>query len=175
MVAEWHGDADGYLDRLSRGEVEGAELVLEELCSAADVSVRGTDEIADLDEVDAVIDVVGGTEFGDLVDRLRNGGRLAMAGAIAGPVVQFDLRRLYLRRRRLIGSTMCTPDDYAELARIASAGGVDPHVAEVFDLEALAAAQARFAAKDFVGKLVVAPHGVDTANQRQRPSPPMNA
>ena len=68
-----------------------------------------------------------------------------------------DLRRLYLRQRRLVGSTMLTPDDFVELARIANAGGVAPEVAESFPLVDLHLAQERFVAKDFTGKLVVTP------------------
>lgn len=126
----------------------------------AEVSVRGVDEIAAIDEVDVVVDVVGGDEFGDLLDRLRTGGRMVTAGAIAGPVVALDVRRLYLRQRRLVGSTMHTPDDFAELARVARAGRIAPRVAEVLALRELHEAQRRFLAKDFVGKLVVVPSGV---------------
>jgi NADPH:quinone reductase-like Zn-dependent oxidoreductase len=123
----------------------------------AELSIRGRDEIAATAPVDAVVDVVGGDEFGALIDRLRVGGRLVTAGAIAGPVVPFDIRRLYLHHRRIIGSTMHTPSDFAELARIATLGGVHPLVAETFPLADIAEAQARFVAKQFVGKLVLVP------------------
>ena len=117
---------------------------------------RGQD-ISEIAPVDAVVDVVGGDEFGAMVDRLRNGGRLVTAGAIAGPVVPFDIRRLYLSHRRIIGSTMHTRDDFADLAAIAVAGGVEPVVAETYPLTEIAEAQRRFTAKDFVGKLVFEP------------------
>lgn len=123
----------------------------------AEVSVRGIDSISEVEEVDAVVDVVGGSEFGELLDRLRSGGRLVTAGAIAGPVVPFDLRRLYLRQRTLIGSTMHTPADFAELADIATEGGVDPLVDRVFPLTEITDAQALFVSKAFVGKLVLDP------------------
>ena len=122
-----------------------------------EVSARGDDEIEALDPVDAVVDVVGGDEFGSLVDRLRDGGRLVTAGAIAGPVVALDLRRLYLQQRRLIGSTMHTPEHFRRLAEIAVAGGVEPIVAATFPLAEIAAAQERFVRHDFVGKLVLLP------------------
>lgn len=141
---------------IARTSEGAAELVA--ASGAHEVSVRGVDPIAATAEVDAVIDVVGGDEFGDLLDRVRTGGRMVTAGAIAGPVVALDVRRLYLRQRQLIGSTMHTPDDFAELARIATEGGVAPQVAEVYPLTGLHAAQRRFVAKDFVGKLVVVPH-----------------
>ena len=121
------------------------------------VSVRGVDAVAAVPKVDAVVDVVGGDEFGALLDRLRDGGRLVTAGAIAGPVVPFDIRRLYLHHRTLIGSTMHTPDDFRQLAAVAAAGGIEPLVAATYPLTEIAAAQARFLAKDFVGKLVIEP------------------
>ncbi len=120
-----------------------------------EVSVRGTDELGHLRPVDAVVDVVGGDEFGSLVDRLSDNGRLVTAGAIAGPVVSLDLRRLYLQQRTLIGSTMHTPADFRRLAEIANDGGVQPIVAATYPLTDIAVAQARFVARDFVGKLVL--------------------
>lgn len=123
----------------------------------SELSIRGHDDVSQLREVDAVVDVVGGDEFGSLVDRLRSGGRLVTAGAIAGPVVALDIRRLYLRQRTLIGSTMHTPSDFDELAAIANAGGVEPLVAATYPLADIATAQARFVEKDFIGKLVLEP------------------
>lgn len=122
-----------------------------------EIFVRGRDRLVDLAEVDAVLDVVGGSSFNAVVDRLRDGGRLVTVGAIAGPVVSLDLRRLYLRRRRLIGSTMHTAAQFAALAELAREGAVDPHVAAVYPIEDIAEAQRRFERKDFVGKLVIVP------------------
>lgn len=124
---------------------------------AVSVSIRGRDAISALPEVDVVIDVVGGSEFSELVDRVRDGGRLVTAGAVAGPIVSLDLRRIYLRQRRLIGSTMHTPADFVELAEIANVGGVNPRVAATFPLVELHAAQRRFLQRDVVGKVVVLP------------------
>lgn len=140
---------------LARTSPAKADLVLAE--GVAEVSLRGVDDLADLDEVDVAVDVVGGDDFGVLVDRLRDEGRLVTAGAIAGPVVALDLRRLYLRRRVLIGSTMHTRSDFADLAEIARAGSVRPLVAEVLPLRRIGDAQERFVAKNFVGKLVLDP------------------
>ena len=123
----------------------------------AEVSLRDTDDIATLPPVDAVVDVVGGTEFGQLIDRLRDGGRLVTAGAIAGPVVPFDIRRLYLHQRSIIGSTMHSPSIFDELAAIACAGAVEPIVADTYPLADIAVAQQRFVDGNFVGKLVVTP------------------
>ena len=96
-------------------------------------------------------------EFGLVVDRLRDEGRLVTAGAIAGPIVTLDLRRLYLRRRTLIGSTMHTRSDFAALADLARTGSFEPLVADMLPLRRITDAQSRFVAKDFVGKLVLDP------------------
>lgn len=124
---------------------------------AEEVTVRGTDDLADRPPFDAVVDVVGGDELAMVLDRVRRGGRLVTAGAIAGPVVALDLRRLYLEQRTLIGSTMHTPEVLASLADLARRGAIAPLVAERFPLAAIADAQERFGAKGFVGKLVIEP------------------
>ena len=140
---------------VARTSAAQRELVI--ALGVSEVSIRGVDDVSQLRQVDAVVDVVGGDEFGLLIDRLRNGGRLVTAGAIAGPVVPFDIRRLYLGQRTLIGSTMHTPTDFDELAEVAVAGGVEPLVAARYPLTDIGDAQARFIAKDFVGKLVLEP------------------
>ena len=140
---------------VARTSAAQRELIL--ALGVSEVSIRGIDDVSELRYVDAVVDVVGGDEFGLLVDRLRNGGRLVTAGAIAGPVVPFDIRRLYLGQRTLIGSTMHTPSAFDELADVAVAGGVEPLVAASYPLTDIGIAQARFVAKDFVGKLVLEP------------------
>lgn len=106
---------------------------------------------------DVIADVVGGDVFETTLPTLRTGGRLVTAGAIAGPVVKLDLRLLYLRQRRLIGSTMHSPDHFRRLVRLAREGSVTPRVAATYPLTEIHQAQARFGAKDYVGRLVIVP------------------
>ncbi len=108
--------------------------------------------------VDAVLDVVAGPQVGDLLDRLRPGGRWVVAGAVAGAVVSLDLRRLYLHNRRLVGSTMHTPEHFAALTELARSGAVSPRVAATYPLEEIHAAHAALAERAHVGKIVVLPH-----------------
>ena len=106
---------------------------------------------------DVIADVVGGGVFEAVLPALRTGGRLVTAGAIAGPVVKLDLRLLYLRQRRLIGSTMHTPEHFRRLVELAREGAVSPHVAATYPLTEIHRAQDRFLAKDYVGRLVIVP------------------
>jgi NADPH:quinone reductase-like Zn-dependent oxidoreductase len=132
---------------------------------ADEILIRGQDRLGDSPEVDVVLDVVGGPEFSELVSALHTGGRLAVVGAIAGPLVQLDLRQIYLRQRHIIGSTMHTKETFRRLVELAGRGAVSPVVAETFPLSRFAAAQAAFVRKDFVGKLVLWPDRASSQNE----------
>jgi len=109
------------------------------------------------DGVDVVADVVGGPGLGDLLPSLRDDGCWVIAGAIAGPVVELDLRRLYLHSIRLVGSSMHSPGDFARLAELARAGAVRPPIAGRYSLEQIHRAQEDFASSRHVGKIVLLP------------------
>jgi len=130
---------------------------------AAQVLLRHSVPSRDLEApVDVVADVVGGPGFPDLVDALAEGGRLVTAGAIAGPQIEIDVRRLYLHSRRLIGSAMWTPTHFQELVHNARNGTFEPVIARTFQLNEIATAQEEFGRKQFVGKFVLdvpIPHG----------------
>ncbi|ANY10457.1 zinc-binding dehydrogenase [Pseudonocardia sp. HH130630-07] len=107
------------------------------------------------DGVDAVADVAGGDLVAALLPRVRDGGRWVVAGAVAGPVVPFDLRRLYLHNISLIGSSMHTPAHFERLADDARSGAVRPVIAARFAPDALPAAQEEFLHGGRAGKIVL--------------------
>ena len=107
--------------------------------------------------VDAVIDVVGGDDFGAWIEVLHRRGRIVVAGAIAGPRVTIDLRALYLEQRRILGSTMHTPRQFARLVEMARVGGVRPVIADRLPLTEIHAAQRLLRSPDTVGKIVLLP------------------
>lgn len=109
--------------------------------------------------VDAVIDVVAGPQVDRLLPSVRAGGRWVVCGAVNGPVVSLDLRRLYLHNLRLIGSTMHAPAHFAALAEQARAGSVRPQIAATYPLAQIHAAHAELARRVHVGKIVVLPDG----------------
>ena len=106
---------------------------------------------------DVVIDVVGGPQWPQLLEVLRRGGRYAVAGAIAGPMVALDLRTLYLKDLRLLGCTMFDPGVFANLVRYIERGEIRPVVWKTFPLREIVAAQQAFLDKAFTGKIVVIP------------------
>jgi NADPH:quinone reductase-like Zn-dependent oxidoreductase len=115
--------------------------------------------------VDVVADVVAGAAFGDLLRVLRPLGRYVVAGAIAGPLVQTDLRTVYLKQLQMIGSSFGTHEDFAQMLAHIASGELKPLLAGLYPLEEIRAAQERFAAKGFFGKLVVTPSSVADAQK----------
>jgi NADPH:quinone reductase-like Zn-dependent oxidoreductase len=105
--------------------------------------------------VDVVIDVVGGPQWPTLLDVLRPGGRYAVAGAIAGPMVPLDLRTLYLKDLRLIGCTVLDQEVFPNLVGYIERGEIQPLVAATFPLSEIVAAQQLFLTKQHVGKIVL--------------------
>ena len=107
--------------------------------------------------LDAVADVAGGPGIAELMPLLRDDGRWVIAGAVAGPVVSFDLRRLYLRNLRLIGSSMHTREHFDKLVDVARTGSVRPRIAGRHTLAEIHRAQQQFLERRHVGKIVLAP------------------
>lgn len=134
----------------------------------SDVAALGPDRIlsrapADLrkalgdDKITVVADVVGGDYWPTLIDIIERGGRYTCSGAIAGPMVELDLRTFYLRDLTFTGSTVISPDVTKALVKYIEAGAVKPALAATYPLEDLHAAQAAFIAKKHTGNIVVVP------------------
>jgi NADPH:quinone reductase-like Zn-dependent oxidoreductase len=102
-----------------------------------------------------VADVVGGAGFGSLIDVLAPAGRYVTAGAIAGPLVELDLRTLYLNNLQFYGSSTYRSDTFPKLLEILAAGGIDPIVDSLWRLDQIVAAQRAFLAKTHIGSLVL--------------------
>ena len=126
---------------------------------AGDVLARDADILSacGAEQFDVVVDVVGGAQFGALLAVLKRGGRYAVAGAISGPLVELDLRTLYLKDLRLLGCTVLEPAVFPNLIRLISEGGIKPLVAETYPLSEIVAAQQAFLSKRHVGKIVLIP------------------
>jgi NADPH:quinone reductase-like Zn-dependent oxidoreductase len=107
--------------------------------------------------VHVVIDVVGGPRWPELLEVLKRGGRYAVAGAIAGPVVALDLRTLYLKDLSLLGCTILEREVFANLVGYIEQGEIKPVLARAFPLKEIVQAQQEFLGKAFVGKIVLIP------------------
>ena len=149
LAAKMGANVHGVCSAAKAGDVRRA--------GAADIIERG----APLPEgrFDCVIDVVGGDVWGALIDALKPGGHYAVAGAIGGPVVQADLRRIYLRDITIHGCTFQSRDVFASLVAMVNEGRIRPLISKTYPLVDIAQAQADFMSKRFAGKLVLIPPG----------------
>ncbi len=109
------------------------------------------------EKITVVADVVGGPYWPTLIDILERGGRYTCSGAIAGPMVDFDLRTFYLRDLTFTGSTVIDPQVMQNLVKYIEAGQIKPALAATYPLEDLREAQAAFIAKQHTGNIVVIP------------------
>ena len=107
------------------------------------------------DSVDVVIDLVAGKQWSELPDILRFGGRYAVAGAIAGPMVEMDVRTLYLKDLTFFGCTYQPRHVFENLVRYIEAAEIKPLLSKTYPLSAITTAQEDFMAKRFTGKLVL--------------------
>jgi len=134
---------------------------------AEDLYAIGADKVIDRnaelvdaigrDSVDVVVDLVAGAAWPSLLEVLKRGGRYATAGAIAGPMVELDVRTLYLKDLTLIGCTFQDDIVFENLVDYIERGEIRPIVAQIFPLSEIGAAQEEFLAKKFTGKLVLVP------------------
>ena len=146
----------------------GAHVVAVASASKADaLRAIGADDVVDRnanlvdvigrERVDVVVDLVAGPAWPSLLDVLVRGGRYATAGAIAGPLVELDVRTLYLKDLTLVGCTFQDDIVFENLVTYIERGEIRPVVAKTFPLRAIGQAQEEFLAKGFTGKLVLVP------------------
>ena len=128
---------------------------------AAALRDAGADHTLDRDaklpenHFDVVIDLVAGPRFGDLLDALKPKGRYVASGAIAGPIVDLDVRTLYLKDLSLSGSTTQPDHILPDMVGYIERGEIVPMVAETYTLRDINTAQASFMAKKTIGKIVL--------------------
>jgi len=109
------------------------------------------------ERVDGVVETVGAATWAHSLRCLDPGGVVVVAGATTGADPPADLRRVFYRQLRVVGSTMGTRAELVDLLRMLSATGVRPAIDTTMPLADAAAAYARMAAGDVFGKLVLTP------------------
>lgn len=146
----------------------GAHVIaLSGAAKAGDVRALGADQVLDRDadlvaalgreSVDLAVDLVAGPGWPRLLDVLRVGGRYVTSGAIAGPLVELDVRTLYLKDLTFYGCTFQEDAVFDNLVGYIERDEIRPVVAKTYPLAEIATAQRDFLAKRFTGKLVLVP------------------
>jgi NADPH:quinone reductase-like Zn-dependent oxidoreductase len=107
------------------------------------------------DSVDVVIDIAAGPGFPELPEVLKRGGRYAISGAIAGPIVELDVRNLYLKDLTFFGCTFYDDVVFENLVSYIEGGEIRPNIGATYPLEQIVKAQQEFLSKNTSGKIVL--------------------
>ena len=126
----------------------------------ADQTIDRNDNIIDIlghDAVNLVVDVVGGEQFTDFFKIIKPGGRYVSSGAIANPIVNFDLRDLYLKDISMLGCTTWEEPIFSNLVNYIERSLISPLLAKTFSLSDIENAQREFLMKNHFGNFVLIP------------------
>ena len=107
--------------------------------------------------VDIVVDNVGAATFTSSLRALKKGGRLLTVGNTSGPTFEIDNRLLFGKHLSIIGSTMGTIQDYAEVMELVFNGRLAPIIDTTFPLSDGLSALQRLQDGEVMGKLVLKP------------------
>ena len=103
---------------------------------------------------DVIVDSAGRDAFPALLDIVKPGGRIVTFGATTGSASSFEVRRVFWKQLTILGSTMGTPAEFAEMLALFD-GTLVPVVDRVFPLAAAPDAHWRMDSADQFGKIVL--------------------
>ena len=109
------------------------------------------------EKVDGVIETVGEATWGHSLRSLKPGGRIVVSGATSGPQPPADLARVFFKELDVVGSTMGTRTELAQLVGMLDATGLRPVIDRTIALADVAEGIAALIDGDVLGKIVVTP------------------
>jgi NADPH:quinone reductase-like Zn-dependent oxidoreductase len=80
------------------------------------------------ERVDAVFETVGEATWAHSMRALRPGGVIVVSGSTSGPNPGADLQRLFFLQLSVVGSTMGTRDELADLLAFVAGSGISPEI-----------------------------------------------
>ena len=107
------------------------------------------------ERVDVVIETVGAATFDHSMKCAAPGGRIVVSGATAGHLPTVDLRRVFALQLEILGTSMGTPDELADLLALCRQDRVRPIVDCVIPFSEVRAAFAKLDSGDVFGKIVL--------------------
>ena len=109
------------------------------------------------ERVDAVIETVGEATWGHSLRALRPGGVIVLSGATSGAEPAAELRRVFFRELRILGSTMGTLAELERLIRLCETSGLRPTIDRVLGLDEARAGFEALVDGRVLGKIVLRP------------------
>jgi alcohol dehydrogenase len=144
--------AAGSAEKAARLAQLGADLTID--YGVDDFSRRAWDMTGN-HGVDVVVNFTGGDTIQPSLRAMARHGRLLICGATAGHLSMVDLRYLWRRELRILGSTGYTQGDIASAFEMVANGQLNPVIGARFPLRETNAAQALLESRNVFGKIVI--------------------
>jgi NADPH:quinone reductase-like Zn-dependent oxidoreductase len=106
------------------------------------------------ERVDAVFETVGKATWAHSMRALRPGGVIVVSGSTSGPDPSADLQRLFFLQLQVIGSTMGTREELADLLRFCETSAVRPRIGAELPMERAEEGIKQMLAEETAGKVV---------------------
>ena len=140
----------------------GADVVVTSRSENKRVDALGMGAIAAYDSAadkwpvraDVVIESVGPATWSQSVRSLKPGGRLVVCGSTSGPKVEISMPKLFFQQHEIIGSTMGSYQEFAEVTKLVERG-LPVVVDATFALAAYPEALQRLKTSQQFGKIVL--------------------
>ena len=140
-------------DKLARLKAMGAEHVVN---YATDVDWdRTVRAITAKRGADVIIETVGESTWERSIRALGKGGRLVTSGATSGPIGPTDIRYLFRREQRLLGSNGWTHGELSQVAALTWEGKLRPVIDRVLPLARAAEGEVALERRQVFGKVVI--------------------
>jgi NADPH:quinone reductase-like Zn-dependent oxidoreductase len=104
--------------------------------------------------VDAVFETVGKATWSHSMKSVRPGGSIVVSGSTSGPDPSADLQRLFFMQIRVIGSTMGSRDELADLLSFCALKGIRPTIGAELPMTKAATGFEQMLAGETAGKIV---------------------
>ena len=105
--------------------------------------------------ITAMIDSSSGDTIAKALDFISYGGRIVTYGATNGVVKDFDTRRVYWKQLQILGSTMGSDKDFADMLAFVNERKIIPVVDELFPLDGAVSAFKKMNNGEQFGKIVI--------------------
>ncbi|MBD3255883.1 MAG: zinc-binding dehydrogenase [Candidatus Lokiarchaeota archaeon] len=105
--------------------------------------------------VDVVVDSVGQATFSKSVQLLKPGGKLVVPGATTGSNVELDLRYVFWKQLKILGSTMSNQNEFRSVMDLVFKGKLNPIIDKIFPLEKIIDAEKHLKNAKQFGKVLL--------------------
>ena len=141
-------------EKLARAKQLGADILINYRKDEFDKRVR---DITNKRGVDVVIDYIGADTWVQSLRSARKGGRVLTCGATTGFAPQTDLRHVFYRQVRVIGSTMGSHKEFMDVMKCIFRGQLKPIIDRVLPLSEAHQGHELIEKRETFGKIVLTP------------------